>query len=353
MVRKLTNVLSYLDERLGQHSGRGPEYLFYCPACVDRTGDESSKRKLGVNVAKGKGGCFRCGFGFQSFRQLFMYLNGGRVLMEELALLRHEVRLPRGDLKSAVRLRMLPKKHLALKPYPLPPEFVLLSDLDETERNALRFKLPFQYLKDRGISDWQVEEFYIGYCPSGDYSHRLIFPVVQNEQVVYWTNRYCGDHALKSKNPPNIEGFHQRGTCLLNYDRCFGFPHVAIAEGPISAFAFSRQAFEGGCRGDREAMMRIMAPAMAMMGKFLTPQQTALIAHLAANGLQEVTVALDPGAGAEADDVYSTLLGIVPKVSMLVLTDGDPDDERERLSELMQGRRAPSVSDRVRQRLNG
>jgi hypothetical protein len=353
MVRKLTNMLAYLDERLGKHSGTGPEYHFYCPACITRLGDESGKRKLGINLAKGKGGCFRCSFGFQSFTQLFRYLNGGYIRMEEFALLRHEVNLPKSNLPSAVRLHFARKKHLALKPFPLPPEFVRLADLSEEERSAFRYRVPFAYLKSRGIGEDKISLYNIGYCATGEYAQRLIFPVIQNNRVVYWTNRFCGDHPLKSKNPPNTEGHHHRGTCLLNYDLCLCFPSVALVEGPISAIAFHQAALNAACAGDPDAKLDLLTPALAMMGKFLSGEQRKLIAEMVPLGLKEIVVALDPGAGAPADEIYSSLLGVVPKVTMLVLENGDPDDVRDSLPQLLRGRREPSVLDRVRQRLNG
>lgn len=362
MVRKLTNLLAYLDERLGGHSGRGPEYHFYCPACVDRTGDESSKRKLGVNVAIGMGGCFRCGWGFRSFSGLFRYLNGGHIRMEEIALLRNEVQLPKSDLLTAVRTRMIRRKHLAPRPVALPPEFELLCELPADVRSSMRYLLPFAYLRDRGVSEEKLQTYQIGYCATGEYGQRLIFPVIQNDLIVYWTNRFCGPHDMKSKNPPNVEGYHQRGTCLLNYDNCLCFPRVALVEGPFSAMAFesaalarARRDFAGVVAGSvpHSAGVDVLTPALAMMGKFLTDEQRKLISAMVAKGLEEIVVALDPGAGQQADEARSALLGVVPKVSMLVLTDGDPDDERGRLPALLQGRRVPSVTDRVRQRLNG
>lgn len=335
MARKLTNMLAYLDERLGTHSGRGPEYQFFCPACVDRMGDQGSKRKLGVNVAKGKGGCFRCGFGFVSFTRLFLYINGGRIRMEELALLRHEVAIPETKkLKSAVRETLFPKDAMVkLKTHALPHEAVRLADLTEAECGRAQYLRAFSYLAERETSAERVREFDIHYCPSGDYAQRLVFPVRQAGKVVYFTSRYCGDHPMKSRNPPNTEGFHQRGTCLLNYDNCIGVAQVALTEGPFSCMAFPH--------------------SLALMGKFLTDDQRRLILALVPHGLEEIVIALDPGAGEQSDDVYRSLLGHVPRVSVLPLEGGDPHDLRESLPALLRGRRVPTVADRVRQRLNG
>ena len=335
MTQPPKDLLSYLDARLGGHAGRGPEYQFHCPACIDRVGDESSKRKLGINLKKQVGGCFRCGFAFRSFEQLFRYLNGGAVKLDELALLRNEVSLPTATLKAEVRRKFVKTTQVEVekKPHPLPAEYVELSRVSGAVRRLAPFSRAFEYLASRGVSEDKACEYRIGYCPKGEYEGYLVFPVVQEGQQVYFTTRYCGAHRMKSKNPLNAEGYHQRSSCLLNYDRCVGQPVVALAEGPFSALAFPF--------------------GMAMMGKFLSDDQVRLIAKLVPKGLQELMLALDPGAGIESDKAYSTLASVVPRVSVVPLVGGDPDDLKDAIPNLIEQRREPTTLDRVRQRLNG
>ena len=336
MVRKLTNLLAYLDERMGAHSGRGPEYQFNCPACIDRIGTESRGRKLGINVQKRVGGCFRCGFAFGSFGQLFRYLNGGFVRMEELALLRDETTPPRTSVARAVREVFAPPEPLPdLKPRELPLPCLILADAEKKTLKAPSLRPGLEYLEDRGVPWEFVERFQIGYCTQGRYRNRLVFPVIQENAQVYFTTRLCDDpddeRIPKSLNEPNEEGFHQRGTCLLNYDNCLGVERIAVVEGPFDMMAFEH--------------------AVALLGKFASPEQVRLFAHLRAAGLQEVVIALDHMAGKEIDALYSALLPVVPEVTVLGLDQGDPWERRDELEMLLEGRGVPSTADRIRQRL--
>lgn len=340
MVRRL-QLLEYLDERLGKHRGRGPEYSFFCPVCIDRLGSESSKRKLGINLAKGVGGCFRCGYGFRSWERLFRTINGGRLRAEEIQLLAHEVELPKtGTLRDAVSRTVRPSLSVGahrLRNVPLPSEYRRLEDIPKHERKGIRYRPAFRYLFEQRGATWDdVRRFQIGYCPLGEFARYLIFPVVQNGSIVYFTSRYVTDdppNDMKTKNPENREGFHQRGTCLLNYDACRGQKVIAMIEGAFDCMAYPF--------------------ALGVLGKFLTEAQADLIAALVPFGLEEVMVSLDPHTGVQADAAISALLPRVPRVSQVPLGSGDPWEVRGDLEALTASRREPGVLDRVSQRIRG
>jgi hypothetical protein len=154
---------------------------------------------------------------------------------------------------------------------------------------------------------------------------------VQGGGVVYWTSRYCGKHSIKSRNPDKREGYFSREHCLLNYDNVVGRRRVVLVEGPISATAPRH--------------------AIALMGRVMSPFQARLIEALVEHGLEELVIGLDPGTGRDRDAIRDTMSSIVPRVTDLCLTEGDPDDERDRIDELMAQRRVPSLSDRIRSRL--
>jgi hypothetical protein len=119
----------------------------------------------------------------------------------------------------------------------------------------------------------------------------------------------------------------------LNFDNVVGAPVVAIAEGPLSMMAH-----ESG---------------VATMGKFVSDEQIGLLGVLVHYGTKEFVVSLDADAGREADEVYQKLCDHLPKVTLLALDKGDPDDHKEELTTLMQGRGKPGLSDRIRLRLSG
>jgi hypothetical protein len=329
-VKIARSLLEYLDRRLGRHAGNGPEYVFPCPACIDRMGSDSNKRKFAVNINSRRGQCFRCEYKFRDIEALFRYINAGRLTIEEKILLREDPPIVVGSIAATVR-RILYKageQSKALRPSALPREYepLTLANVD-----APRLRRAHRYLRQRHVSLKVAQRFQVGFCATGKYAGYLIFPVVQGGGVVYWTSRYCGKHSIKSRNPDKREGYFSREHCLLNYDNVVGRRRVVLVEGPISATAPRH--------------------AIALMGRVMSPFQARLIEALVEHGLEELVIGLDPGTGRDRDAIRDTMSSIVPRVTDLCLTEGDPDDERDRIDELMAQRRVPSLSDRIRSRL--
>lgn len=326
------SMLDYLDRRLGVHSGSGPEYTFPCPACLDRTGGETHKKKFAVNLDRRRGQCFRCEFKFREIEHLFRYINGGFLTPEERVLLREDPPIVVGSIHETVMRILFGEDEASQRPLrkqPLPREYVPLS---EETQSKLATKRAHLYLTRRNVSLEVAQRFQVGFCPRGEYAGYLIFPVVQGGETVYWTSRYAGNHRIKTKNPPKREGFYSREHCVLNYDNVVGRKRVVLTEGPFSATAPRH--------------------AIALMGRVMSPYQQRLIEALVPLGLGELVIGLDPGTGRDRDSIRSTLCSVVPVVTDLCLTDGDPDDERDRLGDLLQRRRVPSLVDRIRSRLS-
>jgi hypothetical protein len=327
--RSFPGLLEYLEKRLGTSVGSSEERNFHCHKCIEVLGDESSKRKLGINLSRGVAKCFRCGYKAKDLETLFRGLNNGALRIDEAAIIHGEIQsVERKDLRATLLETLRPPQAtVLLQRQPLPSEYVPMWK-EGTER---RCTAGLAYLRKRKVSAALCEPFQLGYCDSGEYAGRIIFPVIQRGEQVYFTSRYCGDHFAKSRNPMNKPGFYSKTDCILNYDNLVGQPVIAIVEGPFSCMAY--------------------AAAGAIMGKEISQTQVALIAELVPLGLQEVIVSLDPDASAYADEIYFALDGVVPEVSILYLGHGDPDDRRPDLPALLESRRRPSVSDRLRARL--
>ena len=333
MRRKHTGLLQYLEARLGSHSGYGPEYQFFCPFCIDRRGDESDQRKLRMNIAKGKCKCFRCDYGAGDLEKLFRDLNGGTLRVSELLIIKGEQKPPeQAKIKEAIQDILYAKQACVeeLKPYELPPYCIPLNQ--ETKKD-MRVRQGWNYLtKIRKIHERIIDTFDIRYCYKGKYEERLIFPVHQGGEIVYWTNRACNNYAMKSLNPKNQEGYYSKDTVLLNYDNLIGMQTVCICEGAFDMFA--------------------MRNACAVGGKIISEVQINLITELARHGTKEVVIALDSDATKSAERIYNRLLGRFDIVSILNLDYGDPDERKDEMKELMKNRGALSIRDKVKCRLN-
>lgn len=329
-------LVDYLRTRLGSFTRSGFERQFYCPACIERLGDESSERKFWVNVEKQVGVCYRCEYKFRGFEQLFRYINKGSVTPMEMVLLRREARPPDEGLSLADAIREslaegteeAIAEPVPLERRPMPKGAVRLLDQN---RNSIRFKPAFNYLARRKVSDRLLDLFDVHFCPNGERPGHLIFPVYQNGEQVYWTTRSIQQGPQKSWNPHNAEGFHTRQTCILNYDRCVGRSVVSVVEGPHDCMS---------------------ADGLGLMGKTMSVEQANLLAALVPLGLQELVILLDADAGAAIDKIRSALVNRIPKVSICFLGHGDPDERRDELPELLEKRTTrPKLSDMIRARL--
>ena len=335
--RKYPGLIEYLESRLGPSvvSGRGWNE-FYCPFCIDRMGDESSKRKFGVNTVEQRAHCFRCNYTATTLIRLFMDLSGGNLRMDEIAILRGEVKLPEASrlIRDEVLLMIYGDKKVKdeeLTAPDLPKHLIWLTQ----RQHRKRCEAAITYLEGRGVGLEEIARSNIGYCLAGDHAGHLIFPVMQHGEMVCWTTRTIRKRAyLKSKNPKKVEGQHGRSTCLLGYDQCVGEKIVALCEGP-----FDRLAHE---------------VAVALMGKELSGIHIRLLKELAALGMEELVISLDAFEVRTVDKMYAALKDQLPcRVSVLSLDSGDPDERRGELSELMESRGTPTIASRVRGRLQG
>lgn len=332
-------MVKYLDARMGGHVGAGPNVQWFCPFCKARRGDESDKRKFRLNVHTGEGMCFRCDYRCRTFARLLRDLNAGRLGQAE-----EELLAGGGSYASAASLRDAVLVNLfasdapsgtksELAPVPLPAEFVPLWRLPVPPLA----RRGYTYLvNDRGLQPAAVARYKLGYCPTGRYAGRVIFPVRQNGECVYFTNRAAFATDLKTLNPENRPGFYGKSDCLFNFDRCAGKPQVSVGEGVLDVIA--------------------MEPGVGLLGKVASARQLDLLEELARRGTEEFTLGLDPDASREEYQTYQDMRDRFPRTTYLPLMDyglGDPHDSRGVMKALKLSRRGMTLVDRVRGVLRG
>jgi len=93
------------------------------------------------------------------------------------------------------------------------------------------------YMVQRGISGEDARMFRLFYCDGGRYRGRLIFPVYEHGNLVYYQGRAMWESKdpgfLKSLNPGREDGAVVSSEVLFNLDQARRYPRVAITEGPI------------------------------------------------------------------------------------------------------------------------
>lgn len=331
MMRDYPGLLPWLTDRLGSYIGHGPEYEFQCPFCLERRGSESTKRKLRVNAVKGAAYCHRCGYAARTVKQLLLDITDGRADAATQEVFEGAPVTAVSDLRDRIASLSAPDKPVPLEPVLIPEETIPLWPYVGGEKVPFRIRPAFAYLRRRGVTDEMIVNYDIGYCAAGRYARRLVFPVYQGQEQIYFTTRDCGDSRVKSLHARSVDGFYTSKQCILNYDNLIGAPHIFLVEGPFDMMAFDH--------------------AGALFGKTASSAQIALLEVLVNAGLEELTVSLDADALADAYKLARAIVGIVPKVTVIELDEGDPWSRRADLQSFVAQRYRPSLSRQLRSHL--
>ena len=175
-----------LYETLGNYSDKGSELLFTCPECGHH------KRKFSVNLDKNAYKCWICDYRGRNVRRIVRRFGTYTQLQKWDAITN------RSDLERFADLFMEPECGAGAQKLELPPEFISLchDKIPATGMYALR------YLRTRGITKEDIVRWKIGYCFSGEYRNRIIFPSFDNDgDVNYFVGRSYNGDSYKYKNP--------------------------------------------------------------------------------------------------------------------------------------------------------
>ena len=152
--------INILKSFLGNPSRSSGELLFYCPKC------KHHKKKLSINLDKNKFKCWICDYKGNNISRLVRRWGSQKEQLEWPDYVDSRAREDILDILSGKN--ELQKE----KPVALPSEFISLVSHEEslvslTARN---------YLKTRNVSKSDIFKYKIGYCNSGKWQDRIIFP---------------------------------------------------------------------------------------------------------------------------------------------------------------------------------
>ena len=162
------------------------ECLFYCPYC------EHHKPKLSVNFDKNVYKCWVCDSKGNSIWRLVRKFGDAS---DKRKWKSFEEKI---DLTESLYDKIFGTPKPEEEKVELPKEFVSL-----TNRKLLvggqRAK---KYILNRGLTDRDIARWKIGYCPSGEYKNRVIFPSFNKDgKLNYFVGRSHSDDWMKYKNP--------------------------------------------------------------------------------------------------------------------------------------------------------
>ena len=179
-------LVELLEDVLGDHGLHYPnrgQISFNCPVCDD----DRNKHNLEVNYVDNVYKCWSCGDSEGTHGALGkLFDKYGNKKHKKL----YQVLKPETVVK-----REKPKKQLKL-----PEGFTLFKDSSPVY--PVR-KAAINYLHNRGISDYMIEKYQIGFCDKGDHAGRIVIPSYNsNGELNYYIARSWNPMSkAKYKNP--------------------------------------------------------------------------------------------------------------------------------------------------------
>jgi len=272
------NLISLLSQILGDYKefGKGEVY-FTCPFC------HNHKRKFAVNIVKNAFHCWHCGAKGRSLITLFKRLDVSPSQLKELR-----------SLLSDDQINNYIEEETNTDLY-LPPGFKPLW----VPNKSIHYVNAIKYLKNRGITGYDIIRYQMGYTMDGPYANRIIIPSYDsNNKLNYFLARSFYESGLKYKNPPvskNVIVFENQ----INWKM-----PLVLCEGVFDAIAIRRN-------------------AVPLLGKFVPKK---LLKMMIKNQVKEVYVALDDDAITEAREIEQNLSQYGIDVKLVNLDKKDPSE---------------------------
>ena len=276
-----TFLLGSIEGILGKGQKRARDnYAFHCPFCNHR------KPKLEINMAPNSEGfnpweCWVCETKGKTIRSLLKQLRTPADKAQEI-------------------LKYLPKgSEIDYKPVSiveLPKEYQPLWNASSTSFIANNVK---KYLYDRGLNDNDFIKYSIGYCTTGEYGGRIVFPsYTSSNQLNFFVARSYDGNYFKYKNPETSKDiiFFEN---LINWNQ-----PIIICEGVFDAIAIRRN-------------------AVPVLGKSISK---ALLKRIIVSGVEDIYIALDRDAFNKAIQYCEQFIKLGKRVYLVELDEKDPSE---------------------------
>lgn len=223
-----------------------------CPFC-NSTGNPDPSHHLGVNEEKGWFSCWRNKSQHSSNRlhKLIQKISGcsyeqACVLLNTRPFWYDETqweRIVKNPFEATSAIKKEVKKAIPLLRFP--------SNFKKISGKSYEQKF-VNYLLDRGFTEDVFKQYSLYYCLLGDFSNRIIFPVVRDTRLVTWTGRSLSKTAsLRYLSLSESEGaVFNIYECLWQYDDLLdsGGDILFVVEGPFDALKLDFYGKRFNCR---------------------------------------------------------------------------------------------------------
>lgn len=241
------NVISILTNVLGEpkrdYTSSGGWIEFNCPCCADEVGHPDNKYNLAITTDELYGHCWRCGYSGKVSSIIRKY--GSSDDLEEY----------KGELNALRESRLFNLSNGAIEQVEeldkvdgvsLPDGFKLIDE------NNWFCKDASEYLKDRGVDDFLIKKFNIGFCgPNlGKYSKRIVIPSYDvYGDLNYWVAR---DYSGNSKRTKILNPDIDKKSIIFNEYYINWYEPITLVEGPFDHIVVPNSIPLLGCSFDDE-----------------------------------------------------------------------------------------------------
>lgn len=189
------------------------------------------------------------------------------------------------------------------------PAFVQVPSLD----GSMWFRPALDYLRARGVEDWQIERWHIGFATRGRCAMRVVVPVVTGGRLVSYVARAFTETPRRYLTPDRSERPSPE-RALFGEPAVEDFGEVVVTEGVLKTLAFERV-------GVRNAVavlgaQNLAAPKLRYLAKFgrilvaTDPDAAGDLAHARLHrALSRYSQVVRVGLSAAPDDLALTPSG--------------------------------------------
>ena len=273
-----SKLYTYFTLKLGMEPYKRGWLKGDCPSC-------GKTFKFGVHIEDNRTNCFSCGYNRKPMT----------VIYETENLLKFsDVYNLLKSLDSIKTFKLKDKEKEKAVEFFLPEGFKLVG----LEKNYVG-NLVVKNLKKRNFNIRSLQRKGIGYCTTGPYKGRIIFPYYQDGKLVYFNARKFLEVGPKFKNPTEEEAGVGKSMLIYNIDALSIYDKVYLFESVTNCITL----------GDR---------ATGTGGKSLSKWQTRQYIN---SPCKSIVIGLDPDAMKEA---YKTALELsrYKKVKVLIFPEG-------------------------------
>ena len=294
----------------------GSEINVKCPFCVMRGLSEDLSGHLALNFGKNVGHCVRCDRGIKDLVGWLKKYHNMPYLVD--------VRRIGSDIQNL-------KKKLSGDSEPVDQKYQeigLPAGAKPLRVSNWGKGVYSESLMKKNILPEEVEEYQIHYCPEGKYEGYVIFPFIEDDEVVYWQGRAALPELLRKTNPPKSTAPLGKAHWLYRREMIKKRSKVYLVEGSLDHISAQRHLTKNFGEGHYATSLQGTALSFPSEDEHPLNSQFGQLMDLEPS---EVCVLFDPDARKKAEALANilNLCGLPAYAGDLYLGDPNEVDEEE------------------------